>query len=193
MDELKVYTGKEAFKELLDGKTLNNGVSDFKFEGDDLLVKTGNDWSKCYGSITNFLECKFTEVATLKVGDIVYCSDGNCPGVTSIKEINGDSGLLENGWNFSVRNTQVIHHATPEQITEYKREQVFLKVGRKPDEYRENDIVFLENTGTICMVTTKSNFNGNVGVKEINKPQKWNASVKRLTPICFAENLIALS
>ncbi|PEM30188.1 hypothetical protein [Bacillus wiedmannii] len=198
VDELKVYTGKDAFKELLNGKIMNNGVSDFKFEGEDLLVKTGKDWSKCYGAITHLLEYQFTEVVLPQVGDWVKV---NHNGKSDIGEIihTKDSIVYaywnnedyEDGHDLSYNDIDSWEILSPEQITEYKREQVFSKVGRKVDEYRENDIVFLKNTGTICMVTRKNNVSYFVGVKEINKPQKWDAKVNQLTPISFAENLVS--
>ena len=195
VDELNVYTGKEAIEAFLEGKTLEYCKLHYRFT-DKLQVdfKEGKGWENSQVLMNNLLEFKMTEVATPQVGDWVKVAlpDRTITGcVIDVKEPYMIVDTPKGAYQTDLKHYWEI--LSPEQIAEYKREQMFSKVGRKLNEYRENDIVFLENTGTICMVTTKSNFNGNVGVKEINKPQKWNASVKQLEPIAFAENLVSLS
>lgn len=194
MDELKVYTGKETIEALLEGETLDYKGCRYKIEGNELQV----DGEQSYATMNFILKNEFTEVATPQVGDWVKVNFLDFTHEAQIEKITGDQYWANWDGNgvgyYNIPSRGVTYEIlSPEQIAEYKREQVFAKVGRKHNEFRENDIVFLENTGTICMVTTKSNFNGNVGVKEINKPQKWNASVKQLEPIAFAENLVSLS
>lgn len=206
MDELKVYTGKDAIELLLEGKTLEcvNPKIKYKIEDNTLYQEGFTGWSISDLQLTDFLNLEFTEVAFPQVGDWVRvtCKNDGFSKVYTAEVKSIDNEGIWGEWNqplgdiispILLNDYSDWEILTPEQVSEYKREQVFLKAGRKVDEYRENDIVFLENTGTICMVTTKSNVNGNVGVKEINKPQKWCALVNQLTPISFAENLVSLS
>lgn len=199
MDELKVYTGKEALQELLVGKIMNNGVSDFKFEGEDLLVKTGKDWIKCYGAITTFLECRFTEVVTPQVGDWVKVHTLSKVIIGKLTGIS-NTHMYANWDNSPEFNTSIgLDHdwqiLSPEEVSEYKREQAFVKVGRKLNEFRSGDIVMIGCLDTVAIVISKKNEANSIiklhGINEVGKG--YDAGAHQLTPISFVEQQVDLS
>ncbi|PFK68279.1 hypothetical protein [Bacillus cereus] len=193
LDELKVYTGKEALQELLVGKIMNNGVSDFKFEGEDLLVKTGKDWIKCYGAITHFLECRFTEVVTPQVGDWVK----TCGYVGQITKVDG-TYMYAHWSNIPHMETPIfLKHdwqiLSPEEVSEYKREQAFTKVGRKLNEFKRGDIVYIESVYRVAIVASNNN-TSLINLHGINEEGKgYTAKPHQLTPISFVEQQVDLS
>ncbi|KAB2380231.1 hypothetical protein [Bacillus toyonensis] len=82
---------------------------------------------------------------------------------------------------------------SPEQITEYKREQAFSKVGRKLNEFREGDIVMIDSLGVTAIVVSKKN-DPKVQLHGINQVGKGHvAQPHQLTPIAFSESQVDLS
>lgn len=192
-DELKVYTGKEALQELLTGKIMNNGVSDFKFEGEDLLVKTCKDWSKCYGAITHILECRFTEVVTPQVGDWVRISLPEKTIVGCITEESTHQRVRLDSYDNLVSLKHYWEILSPEQVSEYKREQAFVKVGRKLNEFKRGDIVYIQSVYRMAIVSTKNNEQF-INLHSINEEGKGHTALPhQLTPISFIEQQVDLS
>ncbi|EJV59335.1 hypothetical protein [Bacillus mycoides] len=201
LDELKVYTGKEAIEALLEGKTLERGTSTQYRLGDEGLIadyKDGKGWVESLLLINNLLKLKLHEVATPQVGDWVKVTLSDSTIVGCLTNVNdfymyAKWSHLPNS-NTTVRLDSNWEILTPELIAEYKREQVFAKVGRKLNEFREGDIVFVGfHIGKTAIVTSKKN-KDKVWLHSINEQGKgYTAKPHQLTPIAFAENQVDLS
>lgn len=205
MDELKVYTGKETIKALLDGKVLQYGEPPMKlkFENDKFLVDAdcNEKWDVSHLTLQRSLELKFTEVVTPQVGDWVRVTIET--GKVHVgKLIDTDSGGATAFWNndpvrgylgfcFEKRTWETL---SPEQVSEYKREQAFAKVGRKLNEFRSGDIVYIESINKTAIVVSKQNDQaGNVRLHAINIGTKGHiAAPHQLTPISFVEDQVNL-
>lgn len=199
MDELKVYTGKETLQAWLDGKTLSKDGSLYRLSKAGTLevdMNSTNEWEYSRLYVSNLLKWEFTEVAVPKVGDWVrvYTHDETYTGkITRIEnskmyadwEGQGDDLYLDNsthGWEI----------LTPEQVSEYKREQAFVKLGRKLNEFRSGDIVYVDHEGVIGIVVSKSN-SSEIKVNECNRVQGWSTKPHQLTPISFIDQQVDLS
>lgn len=203
MDELKVYTGKETLRALLEGKTLkyrNSHNQLIKYESNQFMTKDGDSqWRQSLVTANGLLTIKMTEVVTPQVGDWVRvtCESGNVY-VGQIKEYtaggayadwNGDKG----GFIHFENNGRSWEILSPEQVSEYKREQAFTKVGRKLNEFRSGDIVYVEATGETAIVISNNNEKDAL-LHVFNQTGKGlTAKPHQLTPIAFAEQQVDLS
>lgn len=203
MDELKVYTGKEALQALLNRKVLKGkkNNNNYRIEKDSFEVDflKGNGWEHSFISLNNILEFKFTEVATPQVGDwvkVIHNGQTDVGKITKVKngnvwahwngEPNEDGHYLEDK---TIKSWQVL---SPEQVSEYKREQAFVKVGRKPNEFKESDIAYVEALGVMAVVVSHNN-DQEVRLHKINKREGLTAKPHQLTPISFVEQQVDLS
>lgn len=197
MDELKVYTGKETIEALLEGKTLktDNGVM---YKLDDAIKvshEQATGWVDGSYSIDYFIKNEFTEVATPQVGDWVRVKHlGDLTQVAQINDIDGDAMWAD--WRGGRKYYKVSdvdwEILSPEQVSEYKREQAFVKVGRKPNEFKPNDIVFVNSLGITAIVISNSN-NQEVRLHQINHGAKgYTAKPHQLRPISFVEHQVSL-
>lgn len=207
VDELKVYTGKETIEALLEGKTLINKESKvrYKIENHKLVsdVEDGDGFIESFLYANKFIFDEFTEVVLPQVGDWVKAVyKGYLDTYThtaQITELEGD--LMWADWEgngsityYKLGNENVSWEIlSPEQITEYKREQAFSKVGRKLNEFREGDIVMIDSLGVTAIVVSKKN-DPKVQLHGINQVGKGHvAQPHQLTPIFFAESQVDLS
>ncbi|EOQ01002.1 hypothetical protein [Bacillus cereus] len=191
VDELKVYTGGETLKALMEGKILNWETDQYKLDGEFLYEKNGNnDWTRSYRSIDHFMRLKFTEVATPQVGDWVRVELPDKTIIGCVTEVDNLVARIED------RLVSLKHYCeilSPEQVSEYKREQAFVKVGRKPNEFKPNDIVFVNSLGITAIVISNSN-NQEVRLHQINHGAKgYTAKPHQLRPISFVEQQVDLS
>lgn len=200
MDELKVYTGKETIEALLEGKTLKYTEKEY-----DYLYRMTNGVLECSWQSKpfkksnvhfNFISnAEFTEVVTPRVGDWVRVSilDGQYTYVAQATSIVDDRvyGKWSNpNEDTYYRTTEVDWEIlTPEQVSEYKREQDFVKVGRKPNEYKNGDIVMINSIGKVGIVVSRNN-ESEIMIHEFNTVQGHKAKPHQLRPIAFDENQI---
>ncbi|PFY49076.1 hypothetical protein COL55_13290 [Bacillus toyonensis] len=202
VDELKVYTGKETVQALLDGKTLSKDGSLYRVSTNGTLevdMNSTNEWEYSRLYVSNLLTWEFTEVVLPQVGDWVKvtCKTNTFTGKLISVSSNGAKarwndhdyvGYLE--FKLNERTWQIL---SPEQITEYKREQAFSKVGRKLNEFREGDIVMIDSLGVTAIVVSKKN-DPKVQLHGINQVGKGHvAHPHQLTPIFFTESQVDLS
>ncbi|MCU5510302.1 hypothetical protein OCB07_15865 [Bacillus cereus] len=206
VDELKVYTGKETIEALLEGKTLqyqNNYNQLIRYEDNQFMTKDGDSqWRRSLVSANGLLTIKMTEVVTPQVGDWVRVTIET--GKVHVgKLIDTDSGGATAFWNndpvrgylgfcFEKRTWEIL---SPEQVSEYKREQAFVKVGRKPNEFKSGDIVYINCLDTVATVISKRNEANSIiklhGINEVGKG--YDAGSHQLTPISFVEQQVDLS
>lgn len=198
MDDLKVYTGKETLQALLEGKTLLSDDCQCKIEGDKILYsRNGTEWFPYSMSLQSFLGYEFTEVVTPQVGDWVRVTIET--GKVHVgKLIDTDSGGATAFWNndpvrgylgfcFEKRTWDIL---SPEEVSEYKREQAFVKVGRKLNEFRSGDIVCINVDGGVSVVVSNNN-EESVRVHMLNVLGKgYTAKPHQLTPISFVEQRV---
>lgn len=191
MDELKVYTGKETLQALMDGKTLRWATDQYKLEGEFLHEKNGtNEWDRSFRSLDHFMNNEFTEVVTPQVGDWVkvYLPDKTIAG--EITEISDLAVRIEDNLVSLKHYWEIL---SPEQASEYKREQAFIKVGRKLNEFRSGDIVLIESTGDIAVVVSKEN-EKSIRLHVLNVERKgYDGKPTQLKPIAFTEQQVDLS
>lgn len=197
MDELKIYTGKETIEALLEGKTLqyqNNYNQLIRYEDNQFMTKDGDSqWRQSLVSANGLLTIKMTEVVTPQVGDWVRVTHRitNALMVTGeVTEVNNKAARVD-GRLFSIdSNWQIL---SPEEVSEYKREQAFAKVGRKLNEFRSGDIVCINVDGGVSIVVSNNN-EETVRVHMLNVPGKgYTAKPHQLTPISFVEQQVDLS
>ncbi|MHA4169927.1 hypothetical protein [Bacillus cereus] len=200
LDELKVYTGKETIEALLEGKVLRNRrtQSYYKMDADSNLFwnkHNKGEWTSSTLVLRHLLRDGFTEVATPQVGDWVRVyaySDTYVGKITRMDDTKmyadwegkGDGLYLDgstNGWEI----------LTPEQVSEYKREQAFVKVGRKLNEFREDDFVVIDSLSIVGVIVSKSNAD-EIRVHKLNEVAGYTVKPHQLTPIYFAENQVSL-
>ncbi|QNI20415.1 hypothetical protein [Bacillus phage 1_ICo-2020] len=206
MDELKVYIGKETIEALLEGKVLADKDDQYKLDGDILMYKQNgkSEWktSGNYITVGFLLTHKFTEVVTPQVGDWVrvttHLGNTRTGQVNDIKgnamkaiwnDNNLDSWITlgHDGWTYET--------LSPEQVSEYKREQAFAKVRRKLNEFHSGDIVYIDSLAVVATVITKQcNINTEIKLHGINESGKgYTAKPHQLTPISFIEQQVDLS
>ncbi|PEL23442.1 hypothetical protein [Bacillus toyonensis] len=203
VDELKVYTGKETIEALLEGKLLkgeNGYIYRFNCESNEINVRHSEvtEWKFSTIPFNNLSRAHLTEVVTPQVGDWVRVNTPHYHYVGELLETDGE--WLRANWNenesvYGVRLTKsdTWEILSPEQITEYKREQAFSKVGRKLNEFREGDIVMIDSLGVTAIVVSKKN-DLKVQLHGINQVGKGHvAQPHQLTPIFFTESQIDLS
>lgn len=201
MDELKVYTGKETLQALLEGKVLQriSTSSLYKLEDKHLSLKQPEDkgFSKAHNGMSELMNYEFTEVATPQVGDWVRVTQGDHTTTGQITSIEDDCfwakwDIGSKGYYRTYSTGVTWEILSPEQVSEYKREQAFVKVGRKPNEFREGDIVAVDAKGVYGVVVSK-NSTHEVRVNEFNTPLKgYRALPHQLTPISFVEQQVSL-
>ncbi|RAT01420.1 hypothetical protein A6E27_23085 [Bacillus cereus] len=205
-DELKVYTGKETLQALIDRKTLSWATDQYKLEGEFLYEKNGpNEWTRSFRSLDHFMTNEFTEVVAPQVGDWVKVTEkaDRTHKVAQIVRIADGTKLYAN-WSpecgketYYYADSEYItwEILSPEQVSEYKREQAFTKVGRKLNEFRSGDIVYIDCLDTVATVITKRNEANSIiklhGINEVGKG--YDASAHQLTPISFIEQQVDLS
>ncbi|HHQ8913227.1 TPA: hypothetical protein ACSVZR_003484 [Bacillus cereus] len=200
-DELKVYTGKETLQALLEGKTLKSKEYNTEYKMIDELLHSRKDydWNRTVLSFNVIYEMEFTEVVTPKVGDWVKVCDKL--GFTSTGLITSvTSDRLYGNWNEDKGETYFLNNdivsweiLSPEQVSEYKRELAFSKVGRKLNEFKHGDIVFIDALGVTSVVITKK-IDNEIKLHGINEKGKgYTARPHQLTPISFVENQVDLS
>lgn len=197
MDELKVYTGKEALQELLNGKILKE-IHEYKLEDNEIFYRDGGAWSISKLPLQTFLNKQFTEVVTPQVGDWVRVTQGDHSTVGQITST--DSECFWANWDSGSKGYYRVNSKgitweilSPEQVSEYKREQAFVKVGRKPNEFKADDIVFVNALGEVAVVISKENSGEFIKVHLINKTDGFKAKPHQLTPISFIEQQVNLS
>ena len=207
MNNEQILKGEDTIRALLEGKTLEK-VSNkytYKIDNGELLSKKPEDtlfYVSCLAAYKLITE-EFTEVATPQVGDWVKVTrESGTTYVGQIDEIIAESGDLYANWNGNAsgylnphRNNRTWEILSPEQIAEYKREQVFAMVGRKLNEFRSGDIVLLDTLGVVAVVITKKNDdNTEIKLHGINEEGKgYKGKPHQLTPIAFVENQVDLS
>lgn len=192
-DELKVYTGKETLQALLEGKVITNEIHQYKLEDDKLLYKSdGYEWAVSKLALTIFLTGNYTEVVTPQVGDWVRVTHSETKAVIITGEITEIDNLVARIEGRLISLKQDWETLSPEQVSEYKREQAFVKVGRKLNKFKSDDIVYVESLGEMAVVVSNVN-DQEVRLHKINKRVGLKAKPHQLTPISFVENQVDLS
>lgn len=204
MDELKVYTGKETIEALLEGKVIRNleNKCDYKFEDGNILVDLGRGkgFESSTISVANLITFKFTEVVTPQVGDWVRFKFKSGTYTAKIEKIDDEGYWGE--WNQPTSDivTPIFPYEyvtweilSPEQVSEYKREQAFVNVGRKPNEFKQGDIVYIESIGKVAVIVSKIN-ETSIQLNGINEEGRgYKAKPLQLRPISFVETQTDLS
>lgn len=197
LDELKVYTGKETLQALLEGRIVEctNPKIKYKIEDDTLYQEGFTGWSISDLQLTDFLNLEFTEVATPQVGDWVrvYLPDRT----TVVGCLTGvDTEFMYAKWNRDCSSINLKHDwqiLSPEEVSEYKREQAFAKVGRKLNEFKRGDIVYIDSVYRVAIVASNNN-TSLISLHGINEEGKgYTAKTHQLTPISFVEQQVDLS
>lgn len=202
MDELKIYTGKEALQKLLNGKVMKciNPKVKYKIDNNILYQEGFTGWSISDLQLIDFLSLEFTEINTPQIGEWVKVECLNKIYIGQINKIDGNK--MYSYWNnkkgdlfFKTDSKDVFWEIlTPEQVSEYKREQAFVKVGRKPNEFRSGDIVMIDCLETVAIVISKKNEVNSIiklhGINEVGKG--YDAGAHQLTPISFVEDQVSL-
>lgn len=198
MDELKVYTGKEALQELLNGKILKE-IHEYKLEDNEIFYRDGGAWSISNLPLQTFLNKQFTEVVTPQVGDWVRVTTelGNkrTGQITETSNSRVWATWDDNHLNSSIELNypgRIWEILSPEQVSEYKREQAFAKVGRKLNEFKPDDIVYVESLGEMAIVVSNMN-DQEVRLHKVNIRAGLTAKPHQLTPISFIEQQVDLS
>lgn len=200
MDELKIYTGKEALQGLLSGKVMKciDSKIKYKIKNNKLYQEGFTGWSISGLQLIDFLNLEFTEILIPQVGDWVRVDCNNRAYIGQISKL--DNNKMYSHWNgkkgdlfFIVDSKDVTwEFLSPKQISEYKREQVFARVGRKLNEFKEDDFVLIDSS-IVGVVVSKNNAN-EIRVHKLNEASKgYTAKPHQLTPIYFAENQVDLS
>lgn len=200
MDELKVYTGKDTIEALLDGKVLQNGTAtQYKLDKGKLMAdyKDNKGFVESLLLFNSLITFKLTEVVTPQVGDWVRVSIMDrkhtyTAQITSIvdnrmyaKWCDTDDGYFK----VSDVDWEIL---SPEKVSEYKREQAFVKVGRKLNEFKPDDIVYVESLGEMAIVVSNMN-DQEVRLHKVNIRAGLTAKPHQLTPIAFTEQQVDLS
>lgn len=206
VDELKVYTGKETIEALLEGKTLEYTEEEYTYlykMNDGILEVSwqSKPFKKCLHSFNHIIDTEFTEVVTPQVGDWVRVTTPYCNYVGKLSKVDGE--WLRANWNNNqsvygirlVASKDTWQILSPEQVSEHKREQAFAKVGRKLNEFKHGDIVYIDSIATVATVITKNNgSNTEIKLHGINEAAKgYTAKPHQLTPISFVEQQVDLS
>lgn len=207
MDELKVYTGEETLKALMERKILSWATDQYKLDGEFLYEKNGNnEWRKSYRSLAHFINNEFTEVVTPQVGDWVrvthtYSYGGETRTTIHTAKLTDVKGELmwaqwdntNNPGYYRFTSEDIAWEVlSPEQVSEYKREQAFVKVGRKPNEYKRGDIVYIDSVCRVAIVASNNNTSV-INLHGINEEGKgYTAKPHQLTPISFIEDQVSL-
>ncbi|MGY0013250.1 hypothetical protein [Bacillus anthracis] len=196
-DELKVYTGKEALQALLEGKTLESLPHNYQYKMEnDKLVTLQEDgaWKETVLGFNVIAKLEFTEVATPQVGDWVMVTHSETKAVIITGEITEIDNLVARIEDRLISLKHDWEILSPEQISEYKRELAFSKVGRKLNEFKPEDIVYVESLEKVMIVISKINTD-KVMLREINYTGSGRHAPKphQLTPISFVENQVDLS
>lgn len=195
LDELKVYTGKETLQAFLEGKVLKRltNNTEYKIEDKSLLWKSNGSWITSRLDFCELMSLGFTEVATPQVGDWVRVTHSVTNALMATGEVTEviSNAIRIHGRLFSIDyNFEIL---SPEQVSEYKREQAFVKVGRKLNEFKANDIVFVNSLGITAIVISNSN-NQEVRLHQINHGAKgYTAKPHQLRPISFVEQQVDFS
>ncbi|CKG64701.1 Uncharacterised protein [Streptococcus pneumoniae] len=198
MDELKVYTGKDTIEALLEGKTIKREITniEYKFEDGKLAWRDKDNWLSSSLSVDTLLTSNFTEVATPQVGDWVRVTImGKHTYVAQITSVVDDRMYAQwcktdDGYfKFSDVDWEIL---SPEQVSEYKREQAFAKVGRKLNEFRSDDFALINSTSEVAVVVSNNN-DESVRLHVLNQGGKgYTAKPHQLTPIYFKDNQVSL-
>lgn len=199
VDELKVYTGKETLQALLEGKVLETkGLINkyvYKIKDEKLTVKIDNKgcFEGSYDIMNYILGMEFTEVVTPQVGDWVRVTHSETKAAIITGEITEIDNLVARIEGRLISLKQDWEILSPEQVTEYKREQAFVKVGRKLNEFKSGDIVCINVDGGVSIVVSNNN-EESVRVHMLNVPSKgYTAKPHQLKPISFVEDQVDLS
>lgn len=199
-DELKVYTGKETIEALLEGKVLSWTTKQFKLDGKFLYEKNDpNEWTHSFRSVPFFMGNKFTEVVAPQVGDWVRVFYKDDIFIGKLKRIedshqmwavwNKNGTTRVNSWLDITNDWEIL---SPEQVSEYKRELAFSKVGRKLNEFHEDDFVMIDSLSIVGVVTSKNNTD-ELRIHKLNEVAGYTAKPNQVTPIYFSENQVDLS
>ncbi|MGX5581904.1 hypothetical protein [Bacillus cereus] len=200
LDELKVYTGKKTIEALLEGKVLKgaNGYA-YKFNCDSNEINVrhleGAGWEFSTIPFNNLSRAKLTEVATPQVGDWVRVTLVNETYTGQVTKVIDDKMWAK--WNngtelYMKNNLNDWEFLSPEQVSEYKREQAFVKVGRKPNEFFPGDIVVINDSGIFGVVISR-NGTREIRINKFNERKGYTAKPHQLTPISFVEQQVDLS
>lgn len=196
-DELKVYTGKETLQALLEGKVLKrqDTKGEYRFNDGQLQFYTNGKFCKIDTSFTDVYNVKFTELLFPQVGDWVRVTHSETKAVIITGEITEIDNLVARIEDRLISLKHDWEILSPEQVSEYKRELAFSKVGRKLNEFKSGDIAMIDCLDTVAIVISKKNEANSIiklhGINEVGKG--YNASAHQLTPISFVENQVDLS
>ncbi|PEZ62991.1 hypothetical protein [Bacillus cereus] len=202
VDELKVYTGKETIEALLEGKVLEINGAWYRLKDNlEVNINNGEGWETSTAPFKNITDGKFTEVVTPQVGDWVRVNSlGKYICIAQVTRLEGNKmwadweneGKQDTYYRVDSKGItwQIL---SPEEVSEYKREQAFVKVGRKLNEFKADDIVLIDSTTEVAVVVSHMNKDA-VQLHVFNEAGKgYRGKPHKLTPICFAENQVDLS
>lgn len=211
VDELKVYTGKETIEALLEGKVLQYGHPPMKLKLENkqalLDINSDGNWEESGITLQRLLELKFIEVATPQAGDWVRVTHTySCGGeerttihTAQLTKVQGElmwaqwDNTGEPGYYRFTSEDITWQILTPEEVSEYKREQAFAKVGRKLNEFKANDIVYIEAVNRTAIVVSSNN-ETEIRLHSINVGEAGHtAKPHQLTPVCFVDHMVDLS
>lgn len=202
VDELKVYTGKETLQTLLEGKTLESKPQKYQYKFTDKLMTLQDDktWTTSIIGFNNVMALELTEVITPQVGDWVKFKFKGGTHTAKIEKIDSEGYWGE--WNQPTSDitTPIYPYEyvtfeilSPEEVSEYKREQAFAKVGRKLNEFKANDIVYIEAVNRTAIVVSSKN-ETEIRLHSINVGEAGHtAKPYQLTPVCFVDHMVDLS
>lgn len=194
INKAKIYTGKETIESLIGGKVLEYCNILYRFN-DKLQInfKEGKGWEDSQIPINNLLSLKMTEVATPQVGDWVKVTLPDKTYTGKVIKILGSCFYLDtvDGTYQKLFESADWEILSPEQVSEYKREQAFVKVGRKLNEFREDDFVVIDSLSIVGVIVSKSNAD-EIRVHKLNEVAGYTVKPHQITPIYFAENQVSL-
>lgn len=154
--------------------------------------------------IAEAVEGKEEEVSEFKAGDIVVVIKRECEHelgalLCIVKKNDGyydyrvsNASLGRNGYI----NAENIRHATAEEVAEYEKSRIFTENGRKPNEYRVDDVVQIignvmdsvNSVGDVGVITEvdRDDDSYRVLVKKHDNAGNWSA-LRDIKPLVFVE------
>jgi hypothetical protein len=144
--------------------------------------------------VSNLLTWEFTEVVLPQVGDWVKGSLGGKTQVGYVTDINEWYVYIDTPTHKTrIELKEDWQILSPEEVSEYKREQAFAKVGRKLNEFKANDIVYIEAVNRTAIVVSSNN-ETEIRLHSINVGEAGHtAKPHQLTPVCFVDHMVDLS
>lgn len=196
-NKMNVLTGKEAIKALLEGKTLKVYRWNSMYRMNDILeVDLGNGWEDSRLTLSSAMKMEFTEYVQLpQVGDWVRITNSRTY-TSKIEKV--ENGAIWGRWVNDILSYIYLDEynweiLTPEQVAEYKREQVFLKAGRKLNEFKPDDVIEVETpfSETVNMlVHSVDDFKVRLKRSIVDTDSATWYHSKNLTPVYFVESKV---